>query len=96
MLHPAPQGASASMVRLALGSAAQLSTYSAIKEWMLAHSGARDGPLLHVGVSFASVVFGGAPAAPMIRVRVGVRVGVRVAVRIGVWIGVWVGSGFGS
>ena len=52
------KGVSASMLRLALGSAAQLSTYSRIKEWALTTQGAKDGPLLHVAVSFASVVFG--------------------------------------
>lgn len=52
------KGVGASMVRLSLGSAAQLSSYSYIKERSLATGAVVDGPLLHVGVSFASVVFG--------------------------------------
>jgi len=71
------KGVSASMLRLALGSAAQLSSYTAIKERVLAapRSDAAalppisDGPLLHVAVSFASVVFGVTAMQPVDVVR---------------------------
>lgn len=52
------KGVTASMMRLALGSAAQLSSYSELKQRALASGRFTDGPLLHVCLSFASVVFG--------------------------------------
>ena len=52
------KGVSPSLLRLALGSSAQLASYSHIKEYALRNEVANDGPFLHIGTSFASVVFG--------------------------------------
>ena len=51
------KGLSPSMLRLALGSSAQLASYSHIKEKMI-HAGYADETGLHIFTSFASVIFG--------------------------------------
>ena len=63
------KGLSPSLLRLALGSSAQLASYSHIKEYALANEIASDGPLLHIGTSFASVVFGVTAMNPVDVVR---------------------------
>ena len=63
------KGVSPSLLRLALGSSAQLASYSHIKEYALANEIASDGPLLHIGTSFASVVFGVTAMNPVDVVR---------------------------
>ena len=63
------KGVTASMMRLALGSAAQLTAYSWTKEQVLATGRVQDGPLLHIGISFASVVFGVTAMQPVDVVR---------------------------
>eukprot|EP00949_MAST-11_sp_MAST-11-sp1_P000378 g378.t1 len=52
------RGLSASMLRLALGSSAQLASYSQIKEIATLDYGVSEGVPLHIGASFGSVVFG--------------------------------------
>jgi solute carrier family 25 protein 34/35 len=51
------KGIAPSVLRLALGSSGQLASYAHIKESAL-ENGLQDGPLLHIGTSFASVIFG--------------------------------------
>eukprot|EP00937_MAST-01D_sp_MAST-1D-sp2_P006121 g6121.t1 len=75
------KGVSASMLRLALGSAAQLSAYSTLKEQVAAHRQRlagrgecgqwwiADGPALHVVLSFGSVLFGVTAMQPVDVVR---------------------------
>ena len=62
------KGLSASMLRLALGSASQLSAYATLKDAAL-DRGYRDGPALHIAVSFGSVVFGVTAMQPVDVVR---------------------------
>jgi hypothetical protein len=62
------KGVSPSVLRLALGSSGQLASYAEIKERALA-KGYHDGPLLHVGTSFVSVIFGVTAMNPVDVVR---------------------------
>ena len=62
------KGVAPSVMRLALGSSGQLASYAHIKEHALAH-GIQDGVFLHMGTSFASVVFGVTAMNPVDVVR---------------------------
>ena len=62
------KGVSPSVLRLALGSSGQLASYTEIKEHALAQ-GYKDGPMLHIGTSFISVIFGVTAMNPVDVVR---------------------------
>ena len=66
------KGVGPSILRLSLGSAGQLSTYTQVKETLVTEQYMQDGPLLHVVCSFVSVAVGTTLMQPIdvIRTRI--------------------------